>query len=113
VKKVHLVEVGSVEAEAQRLALPEHVQLAMFEIAESAKEGLLALAVGAGLAVLHECMEHEVDGVVGQKGRHDRERAAKRHGHVGREGATATPTGMRQRCVSSFAGTTTGKTRTR
>ncbi len=81
-KKVHLVEVGSAEAEAQRLALPEQVQLAMFEIAESAKEGLLALAVGAGLAVLHECMEHEVDQVVGPKGRHNRERVAKRHGRV-------------------------------
>jgi transposase-like protein len=82
VKKVHLVEVGSAEAEALRLALPEQVQLAMFEIAESAKEGLLALAVGAGLAVLHECMEHEVDQVVGPKGRHNRERVAKRHGRV-------------------------------
>jgi hypothetical protein len=48
VKKVHLVEVGSVEAEAQRLGLPEQVQLAMFEIVGSAMEGLLALAVGAG-----------------------------------------------------------------
>ncbi len=81
-KKVHLVEVGSAEAGAQRLALPEQVRLAMFEIAESAKEGLLALAVGAGLAVLHECMEHEVDQVVGPKGRHNRERVAKRHGRV-------------------------------
>src|SRR6266542_4238530 len=85
VKKVHLVEVGSVEAESQRLALPEQVQLAMFEIAESAKEGLLALAVGAGLAVLHECMEYGVDRVVGPKGRHDRVRTAKRHGRVGGE----------------------------
>jgi len=85
VKKVHLVEVGSAGAEEQRLALPEQVQLAMFEIAESAKEGLLALAVGAGLAVLRECMEYEVDRVVGAKGRRDRERTAKRHGHVGGE----------------------------
>ena len=60
VKKVHPVEVGSAEAEQQRLVLPEQVQLVMFEIAESAKEGLLALAVGAGLAVLQECMEYEV-----------------------------------------------------
>jgi putative transposase len=85
VKKVHLVEVGSVEDEAQRLVLPEHVQLALVEVAASAKEGLLALAVGAGLAVLRECVEHEVDGVVGRKGRHDRERTAKRQGHVGGE----------------------------
>jgi len=85
VKKVHLVEVGLVEAEAQRLALPDHVQLAMVEIAESAREGLLALAVGAGFAVLHECMEHEVEEVVGPRGRHDRGRTTKRHGHVGGE----------------------------
>jgi putative transposase len=85
VKKVHLVEVGSVEAEAQRLGLPEQVQLAMFEIVGSAMEGLLALAVGAGLAVLHECMEYEVDRLVGPKGRHDCARTAKRHGHIGGE----------------------------
>jgi len=98
VKKVHLVEVGSSEAEAQRLALPEQVQLAMFEIAESAKEGLLALAVGAGLAVLHECMEHEVGQVVGPKGRHNRERVAKRHGRGGGEGQRA-----RQRAKAAAA----------
>jgi putative transposase len=85
VRKVHLVEAGSAEAEAQRLALPEHVQLSLLEIGGAAKEGLMALAVGAGLAVLHECMEHEVDQVVGPKGRHDADRTAKRHGHTGGE----------------------------
>jgi transposase-like protein len=86
VEKVHLVEAGSLaEAEAQRLALPEQVQLSLLEIAGAAREGLMAFAVGAGLAVLHECMEHEVDQVVGVKGRHDAERTAKRHGHVGGE----------------------------
>ena len=85
-EKVHLVEAGSLaEAEAQRLALPEQVQLSLLEIAGAAREGLMAFAVGAGLAVLHECMEHEVDQVVGVKGRHDAERTAKRHGHVGGE----------------------------
>ena len=61
------------------------MQLALGEIAESAKEGLLALAVGAGLAVLHECMEHEVTERVGPKGSHDPDRAAKRHGHTAGE----------------------------
>ena len=51
--------------------MPEHVQLSLLEIGGAAKEGLMALAVSAGLAVLHECMEHEVDQVVGPKGRHD------------------------------------------
>jgi putative transposase len=84
VKKVHLVEAGSVAAGGAR-SLPEQVQLSLLEIADSAKDGLMALAVGAGLAVLHECMESEVDRVVGPKGRHDPERTAKRHGHVGGE----------------------------
>ena len=84
-KKVHLVEAGSAETEAQRLALPEHVQLSLLEIAGAAREGLMAFAVGAGLAVLHECMEHEVDRVVGPKGRHDADRTTKRHGHAGGE----------------------------
>jgi putative transposase len=81
-RKLHVVEVVSAETEGQRGALPEQVELALGEIAESAKEGLLALAVGAGLAVLHECMEHEVCERVGPKGRHDPARRAKRHGHT-------------------------------
>jgi transposase-like protein len=62
--------------------LPEEVQLSLGEIAGQAKEGLLALAVATGLAVLHETLEWEVDRVVGPKGRHDRDRTAKRHGHT-------------------------------
>ena len=42
----------------------------------------MALAVGAGLAVLQETMEWEVERIVGPKGKHDRERTAKRHGHT-------------------------------
>ena len=79
-RKLHGVEV--VEAEqAPPLELPEHVQLSLGEIAGQATDGLLALAVSTGLAVLHETMEWEVDRIVGPKGRHDRERTAKRHGH--------------------------------
>ncbi len=78
--KLHLVEVGT--PEASRLDLPEHVQLSLAEIGGVAKEGLLALAVGTGLAVLHETMEWEVERVVGPKGRHDARRGAKRHGHT-------------------------------
>ena len=75
-RKVHLVEAGAAETTSQRPSLPEHVQLSLLEIAGSASEGLMAIAVGAGLAVLHECME---------QGRHDPERIAKRHGHTGGE----------------------------
>jgi hypothetical protein len=70
--KLQVVEVVEAE-EAQALALPEHVQLSLGEIAGQAKEGLLTLGVSAGLAVLHETMEWEVERIVGPKGRHDRE----------------------------------------
>jgi putative transposase len=40
--------------------LPERVQEALGELAGAAKEGLLALSVGVGLAVLSELMEEEV-----------------------------------------------------
>jgi len=63
-----------------RLPLPERVEVALREIAGAAKEGLLALSVGVGLAVLDELMEEEVDRVVGPRGRHDADRFAYRHG---------------------------------
>ena len=79
--KLQVVEVVEAE-EVSGVQLPEHVQLSLGEIAGQAKEGLLALAVGTGLAVLHETMEWEVERLVGPKGRHDRDRTAKRHGHT-------------------------------
>jgi len=63
------------------LAVPDEVSVALAEIAESAKEGLLALAVGAGLQVLGALMEESVDALAGPKGKHDPDRTAVRHGH--------------------------------
>jgi hypothetical protein len=83
-KTLHAVEVVT-PAQAAERALPEEVQLSLGEIAGAAKEGLLALAVGTGLAVLHEAMEHEVSELAGPKGRHDADRCAYRHGHTGGE----------------------------
>ncbi|MGZ6565215.1 MAG: IS256 family transposase [Solirubrobacteraceae bacterium] len=79
--KLHVVEVVEAE-EVSGVELPEHVQLSLGEIVGQAKEGLLALAVSTGLAVLHETMEWEVERIVGPKGRHDKDRTAKRHGHT-------------------------------
>ncbi|MGH2946506.1 MAG: transposase [Solirubrobacteraceae bacterium] len=79
-RKLHAVEVAT--PEEARVPLPDEVQLRLGEIADVATEGLLALASAAGLAVLHECMEHEVEVVVGPKGRHDVGRESKRHGHT-------------------------------
>jgi len=67
--------------DAHGLTVPEHVTVAMAEIAGSMRAGLLALAVGAGLQVMDAMMEADVTTLAGVKGRHDRDRAAVRHGH--------------------------------
>jgi len=69
------------QAGMDEVVLPARVQEALGQLVGAAKEGLLALSVGVGLGVLAELMEEEVDEVVGPKGKHDRERAAVRHGH--------------------------------
>jgi transposase-like protein len=70
-----------VQASMPGLTMPEQVSVALAEIAESAKEGLLALAVGAGLQVLGTLMEESVDALAGPKGKHNPDRTAVRHGH--------------------------------
>ncbi|HEX3930097.1 MAG TPA: IS256 family transposase [Nocardioides sp.] len=62
------------------LAVPEQVSVAMEEIAEDMREGLLALAVGAGLQVMQQLMEADVTAACGAKGKHNPDRAASRHG---------------------------------
>jgi transposase-like protein len=62
------------------LAVPEQVSIALDEIAADMREGLLALAVGAGLQVMQQLMEADVTAVCGPKGRHDPGRVAVRHG---------------------------------
>jgi putative transposase len=69
------------EASTLGLTIPEEVSVALAEIAESAKEGLLALAVGAGLQVLQQMMEESVVALAGPKGKHNPDRVAVRHGH--------------------------------
>jgi len=62
------------------LAVPDEVTVAMGEIAEDMREGLLALAVGAGLQVMSSLMEADVATACGPRGKHDPERTAVRHG---------------------------------
>ena len=62
-------------------AVPEQVSVALGELVGEVREGLLALAVGAGLQVMTAMMEADVTAVCGIKGRHDPERPATRHGH--------------------------------
>ncbi|MGA9876539.1 MAG: IS256 family transposase [Solirubrobacteraceae bacterium] len=79
-KKVYGPQVVTT-AEASELPLPAEIRGALGELVGAAREGLLALSVGVGLGVVHELMEVEVEEVVGPKGKHNPERAAKRHGH--------------------------------
>ncbi len=74
-------QTSSAEASTPELTLPEEVSVALAEIAESATEGLLALAVGAGLQVLGTLMEESVTTLAGPKGKHNPDRTAVRHGH--------------------------------
>lgn len=66
--------------DASALAMPEQVSVAMSEIAADMREGLLALAVGAGLQVMGQLMQADVTAVCGPRGKHDPDRAATRHG---------------------------------
>jgi putative transposase len=63
-----------------QLELPEQVTLAVAELANAAREGLLALAVGTGLQVLEVLLADDVARLVGAKGRHNPDRVAVRHG---------------------------------
>ena len=69
------------EIETSAPTVPETVSVALAELAGEVREGLLALAVGAGLQVMAAMMEADVSGVCGPKGRHDPARTATRHGY--------------------------------
>ena len=68
------------EFDTSPLAVPERVSVAMAEIAEDMREGLLALAVGAGLQVMGELMQADLAALCGPRGKHDPDRTATRHG---------------------------------
>ena len=68
------------EFDTSALAVPEQVSIAMTEIAAGMREGLLALAVGAGLQVMASLMEADVAAACGPRGAHNPDRAATRHG---------------------------------
>ena len=62
------------------IAVPEQVIVSMAGIAESAKEGLLALAVGTGLQVMAAMFAEDAAVLCGPEGRHNPGRAGYRHG---------------------------------
>ncbi len=62
------------------IPLPASVSVAMEDIAATMREGLLAMAVSTGLAVMDTLMDESVAAMCGPKGRHQAARAAVRHG---------------------------------
>jgi putative transposase len=62
------------------VTVPAQVVVSLAEIAESAKEGLLALAVGTGLQVMAAMFEEDVTRLCGPQGKHNADRAGYRHG---------------------------------
>ncbi len=66
--------------DALGIAVPEHVNVVMAEVAADMREGLLALAVGAGLQVMTALMEADVTALAGPRSKHNSERGAVHHG---------------------------------
>lgn len=64
---------------APPVSVPEQVMVSLAEIAESAREGLLALSVGVGLQVMASMMDEDVAGLCGPRGKHNPDRAGYRH----------------------------------
>lgn len=62
------------------IPVPESVNVAMADIAATMREGLLAMAVGAGLQVMQALMDESVTAICGPKGKHMPDRGAVRHG---------------------------------
>jgi hypothetical protein len=62
------------------IPVPASVNVTMADIAATMREGLLAMAVGAGLQVMQALMDESVTAICGPKGKHLPDRGAVRHG---------------------------------
>lgn len=67
-------------AAMSEVVVPDAVNVALSELTGAMREGLLALAVGAGLQVMQVLMDESVTALCGPKGAHDPDRRAVRHG---------------------------------
>src|SRR6476620_8623778 len=104
-KTVPTVRLADMTDAAALPDLPEEVRLAMTDIAGAAREGLMAMSVAAGMAVMAAMFEAEIAQVCGPKGMHNRGRAAVRHG-TGK--GSVTPGGRRVRVDRPRARTVDG-----
>jgi transposase-like protein len=60
--------------------LPAEVRLVLADVAGVAREGLLAMSVAAGMAVMQAMFDAEITAACGPRGKHDPDRTAVRHG---------------------------------
>jgi putative transposase len=74
---------AQLDRQPDEVAVPGQLIVSMAEIAESAKEGLLALAVGTGLQVMAAMFAEDAARLCGPEGRHNPDRAGYRHGTGG------------------------------
>jgi len=70
-KTVPTVHVATKADTVELPDLPEEIRLVFADIAGVAREGLLAMSVAAGLAVMQAMFEAEITAVTGPKGKHD------------------------------------------
>ncbi len=70
----------TIDAAANAMVMPDVVSVTLTQIAADVKEGLLALAVGAGLQVMAAMFAEDVAQLCGPKGKHDADRLGYRHG---------------------------------
>jgi putative transposase len=73
-------QTGAARAAMSEVVVPDAVSVAMSELTGAMREGLLALAVGAGLQVMQVLMDESVTALAGPRGKHDADRVAVRHG---------------------------------
>jgi transposase-like protein len=82
VPTLRVVDTTDTAEEVRQLGvqLPDEIRLALADIGAVAREGLLAMSVAAGMAVMQAMFDAEITAVCGPKGRHDADRTAVRHG---------------------------------
>jgi hypothetical protein len=73
-------QTDAARAAMSEIVMPDAVSVAMSELTGAVKEGLLAVAVGAGLQVMQVLMDESVTALAGPRGKHDLDRVAVRHG---------------------------------
>ena len=71
------------DSASAEVIVPAEVTISLDEVVESAKEGLLALAVGTGLRVMEAMFAADTERLCGPKNKHNAKRAGYRHGSEG------------------------------